>query len=332
MPFDTEHEDEISMPVDKPTPNTWKKQINQAGEFVRRPTTFRHAVSADGSTGFRAEPARYHLYVSYACPWAHRTLLVRALKGLNDVISFDVVDTFLQAGGWRFSGEEAGATGDRVNQFDYLSEAYAQSDESYRGAITVPVLWDKRGKKIVNNESSEIIRQLNSEFNSFSGSPDLDLYPAELRSRIDEINAWVYPAINNGVYRAGFARSQKAYDRAVNDLFEALDRAESLLSRSRYLTGSSLTEADLRLWPTLVRFDLVYHTHFKCNVRRIVDYPNLWAFVRDIYALPGVKETLNTRHIVDHYYRSHEVINPHRIVPRGPDLDFSAAHDRDRFA
>jgi putative glutathione S-transferase len=312
----------------KPQSNTWQSQIADTGEFERRPTKFRGAIRADGSTAYLAKPGRYHLYVSYACPWAHRTLIVRKLKGLEDVISFDVVDTFLQSGGWTLRGHEVGATGDRVNHFHALREVYEAAQPDFEGAITVPVLWDIESRSIVNNESAEIIRQMNSEFQAFARHPEVDLYPEPLRAAIDAINEWVYSGINNGVYQCGFARSQQAYDRAAVRLFASLDRAEGILSRSRYLTGSELTEADVRLFTTLLRFDLVYHTHFKCNLRRIVDYHNLWGFTRDVYGLPGVAETVSVDHIKKHYYCSHELINPFHIIPLGPELDFSAPHDR----
>ena len=312
--------------MDKTT--TWQSQVGDDGEFRRRPTKFRGAVSQDGSTPYPPAAGRYHLYVSYACPWAHRTLIVRKLKGLEDAISFDVVDTYLKAGGWTLRGHEPGATGDRVNNFHALREVYEAAEPEFEGAVTVPVLWDTQSRSIVNNESSEIIRQLNSEFQAHARHPEVDLYPAALRERIDAINEWVYHGINNGVYQSGFARSQAAYERAATRLFESLDRAEELLERSRFLTGARLTEADVRLFTTLLRFDLVYHTHFKCNLRRIVDYPNLWGFVRDVYALPGIAETVNVEHIKKHYYCSHESINPFHIIPIGPAIDLNLPHDR----
>lgn len=311
---------------------TWQSQINATGEFERHPTTFRNQICDDGSTLFTPEANRYHLYVSYACPWAHRTLIARKLKGLEHIISVDVVDTFLAEGGWTLEGAEPGATGDRVNGFRRLRQAYEATDPSYEGSVTVPVLWDRKTNRIVNNESAEIIRILNSQFQRWAQNPELDLYPRSLRERIDEINDWVYRQINNGVYQAGFARSQRAYERAVNGVFSGLDRAESILAQSRYLAGEQLTEADIRLFTTLLRFDLVYHTHFKCNVRRVIDYPNLWAFTRDMYAVDGVAETVDVRHIKDHYYRSHQSINPYGIVPIGPEIDFAQPHDRARFA
>lgn len=307
---------------------TWQSQIDKSGEFQRKPTTFRNAVSADGSTGFRAEPDRYHLYVSLACPWAHRTLITRKLKGLEHVISVDVVDTLLTEQGWTLSGQEPGATGDRVNGFQRLRQVYQASAPDYEGSVTVPVLWDKKTKCIVNNESSEIIRQFNGAFQTLAKHPEVDLCPPHLQAQIDEVNAWVYSDVNNGVYRCGFARSQEAYERAANALFAALDRLEAVLDKSRFLTGNTVTEADIRLFPTLVRFDLVYHTHFKCNLRRLIDYPNLWGFTRDVFAMPGVAETVNPTHIKHHYYRSHTNINPYRVVPIGQAVDFAAPHDR----
>ncbi len=317
----------------KPAVTTWQSQIDKGGEFQRRPTTFRNAVTDDASGTFVVEPNRYHLYVSMACPWAHRTLITRVLKGLQDVITVDVVDTLLAEQGWTFGGQEPGATGDRVNGFRILREAYQASAAGYAGAVTVPVLWDKQTKQIVNNESSEIIRQFNGAFQALAKHPEVDLYPAHLQTQIDEVNTWVYSDVNNGVYRCGFARSQEAYERAATALFAALDRLEVLLSKSRFLTGNTLTEADIRLFPTLVRFDLVYHTHFKCNLRRLSDYPNLWGFTRDIFGLPGVADTVNVTHIKHHYFRSHTSINPYRIVPIGQEVDFLAPNDRAvRFA
>lgn len=307
---------------------TWQSQIDESGSFDRRPTSFRQSLSGEAQSPFQPQPDRYHLYVSLACPWAHRTLLTRKLKGLEHVISVDVVDTFLAEGGWTLSGKEPGATGDRVNGFKSLREAYLQTDPEYSGGVTVPVLWDKSTKQIVNNESSEIIRQFNAEFQALAKHPEIDLYPEAHRERIDELNQWIYSDINNGVYQCGFARTQQAYDKAVGQLFAALDRVEHILSRSRFLTGDRFTEADIRLFPTLVRFDLVYNTHFKCNVRRILDYPNLWGYTRDMYAIPGVSDTIDVDHIKRHYYRSHDTINPFRIIPAGPDIDFTEKQDR----
>ena len=306
------------------------------GRFVRQDSKFRNWVTPDGTPGptgdggFKAEPGRYHLYVSYACPWAHRTLIFRALKRLEDVISVSVVHHYLGADGWTFVAED-GATGDTLYGLDYLHQIYTRADPGHSGRVTVPVLWDKKRETIVNNESAEIIRMLNSAFDEW-GDAALDLYPQRLREEIDRINALVYPSINNGVYRAGFATSQEAYEEAFRTLFEALDTVEERLSRHRYLVGERLTEADWRLFTTLLRFDPVYVGHFKCNLRRIADYPNLSNYLRDLFQVPGVAETVNLHHIKTHYYGSHTTINPTRIVPVGPELDHGAPHDRDRFA
>jgi putative glutathione S-transferase len=309
--------------------NTWKSEVGDDGEFVRHQTTFRDQIRADGTTDFAAESDRYHLYVSYACPWAHRTLITRKLKGLDDVISFDVVSPLLPKTGWSFDDLFEGATKDTVNGFQDLREAYLTSNPQFEGAVTVPVLWDKVSNRIVNNESAEIIRMLNSEFQDIATNPSLDLYPEDKRGQIDELNDWIYPDINNGVYRCGFATKQRAYSKAFAELFESLDRVEDILAKSRYLTGDALTEADVRLFTTLVRFDSVYVTHFKTNLRRIVDYPNTWGFTRDIYQLPGIAETVNMTHIKSHYFESHTHINPFGIVPDGPLLDFAEPHNRD---
>ncbi len=308
--------------------NTWNRQIDDSGEFVRKETVFHSWIKSDGSSDFRPETDRYHLYVSLACPWAHRTLIYRKLKGLESVISVDVVDPILPGQGWTFEQSSPGATGDTVNGLDILRQVYELASPGYDGVVTVPVLWDKAQKTIVNNESSEIIRMFNTEFQDLANNPELDLYPEHLRKSINEINTWVYDEINNGVYRAGFARTQKAYSSAVSRLFAALDRAEAILARSRYLCGDALSEADIRLFVTLVRFDAVYVAHFKCNIRRIVDYPNLWGFTRDIYQIPGVAETVNMEHIKRHYFESHRHINPFGIVPDGPELDFTTSHGR----
>ncbi|XP_067676741.1 glutathionyl-hydroquinone reductase YqjG-like [Haliotis asinina] len=308
---------------------------NVKGEFVRKESAFRNVVTADGSSGFKAESNRYHLYVSLACPWAHRTLILRTLKGLEDAISYTVVDWLMEEGGWKFTDERPGCTLDTLNGASYLREIYLKVDPEYQGRFTVPVLWDKQTKTVVNNESSEIIRMFNTEFNAFCETPEqreLNFYPAELQAAIDGVNEWVYPQINNGVYRCGFARSQEAYDSAITELFQGLDRAEEILSKQRYLTGSRVTEADIRLFTTLVRFDNVYHTHFKCNRRQIVDYPNLWGYTQDLYQLPGVAATVNMEHIMKHYYKSHTSINPFGIVPVGPQPDFTAPHNRARLS
>ncbi|MCR5855599.1 glutathione S-transferase family protein [Mesorhizobium sp. J428] len=307
----------------------------KSGRFERAQSQFRDFVTADGSPApgrtraFKAEPGRYHLYVSLACPWAHRTLIFRKLKKLEDVISVSVVHHFMGEHGWTFLAED-GATGDTLYGLDYLHQIYTKADPTYSGRVTVPVLWDKQEQTIVSNESSEIIRMLNSAFDEW-GDASVDLCPQALRGEIDALNAWIYPSINNGVYRCGFATKQAAYEEAFAELFAALDRAEDILSRQRYLAGERITEADWRLFTTLVRFDPVYVGHFKCNLRRIADYPNLSNYLRDLYQVPGVAETVNLHHIKHHYYGSHKTINPTGIVPVGPEIDFSAPHDRDRF-
>ncbi len=302
---------------------------DEKGVFRRAPTTFHGRITAEGETGFKAEPGRYHLYVSYACPWAHRTLIFRALKGLADVISVSVVDPFMGENGWAFS-DGPGCIPDFVNGAKYLRDIYLKADPNYTGRVTVPVLWDKKRETIVNNESSEIIRILNRAFDTW-GDATRDYYPEDLRAEIDALNARIYETVNNGVYRAGFATRQAPYEAAVEALFETLDTLELCLGQQRYLCGGRLTEADWRLFTTLVRFDPVYVGHFKCNLRRIADYPNLWAYTRELYQIPGVAETVNMGHIKDHYYRSHTAINPTGIVPKGPIIDFTAPHDRDRL-
>ena len=300
---------------------------NFAGAFVRVDTRFRDWITADGSSGFKAEAGRYHLYVSAACPWAHRTVIVRALKRLEDVISLSIVDPFMGEDGWQFS-DRPGCISDTVNGFAYLREVYLAADPHVTSRVSVPVLWDKERRTIVNNESPEIIRMFNGAFDG--AGPDC--YPAELRQEIDAINALVYEDINNGVYKCGFATTQEAYDKAFVALFGALDLIEARLDHQRYVAGACVTEADWRLFTTLIRFDAVYHGHFKCNLRRIVDYPNLSNYVRELHQVPGVAGTVDFDHIKSHYYRSHESINPTRIVPGGPALDFAAPHDRGRLA
>jgi glutathionyl-hydroquinone reductase len=307
-----------------------RQQEDQKGQFVRPSTTFRNWITADGSSGFKAEADRYHLYVSLACPWAHRTLMMRQLKGLTDAISVSVVDPVIGEHGWEFS-EGTGCIPDFVNQAHYLWEIYVKVDRHYSGRVTVPILWDKQTQTVVNNESREIIRMLDTEFGAIAKS-DRDLYPTPLQPEIDQTIDAIYQPINNGVYRAGFATKQSAYDEAVTELFEALDHWEQVLDRQRYLCGNELTEADICLFTTLLRFDPVYYVHFKCNLQRIVDYPNLWGYLRDIYQLPGIRETCNLDHIKRHYYISHPKVNPTRIVPKGPILDFEGVHGRGRFA
>jgi glutathionyl-hydroquinone reductase len=312
------------------------EKTDAAGHFVRAETKFRSWITPDGSPGpsgeggFAAERGRYHLYVSLACPWAHRTIIFRKLKRLEDAISMSVVAFHLGDQGWTFDTGQ-GSTGDAVNGTSKLAEVYLLAAPRYTGRVSVPVLWDKQRRTIVNNESAEIIRMLNAAFGAFT-SADTDYYPAGLRHEIDRINAIVYPAINNGVDRAGFATTQPAYEQAVTRLFETLDELETRLSRQRYLAGDQPTEVDWRLFTTLVRFDAVYHGHFKCNLRRIVDYPNLWSYLRDLYQTPGIAETVSMEHIKRHYYGSHRHINPTGIVPLGPALDFHAPHGRARVA
>jgi glutathionyl-hydroquinone reductase len=296
------------------------------GEFVRRDSQFRGRVTAEGSSDFPAQAGRYHLYVSSACPWAHRTIIFRKLKRLEEAISISIVDPVIVDEGWPF-GSGPGCVPDTVNGFHHLHQVYTKAKPDYTGRVSVPVLWDRKNATIVNNESSEIIRLLNSEFESIAGAHD-DYYPQQLRAEIDKVNKVVYDNINNGVYRCGFATTQDAYERAFDALFAALDEMEARLARSRYLVGERITEADWRLFPTLVRFDAVYHGHFKCNLRRIEDYPNLSNYLRDLYQVPGVAETVDMDHIKRHYYASHRHINPTGVVPKGPVLDFSAPHDR----
>lgn len=309
-------------------------RTNSAGEFVRWESSFRHWVTADGAagpsgdSGFQAEPGRYHLYVSYACPWAHRTLIYRALKGLQDVISISVVHPLMPAESWVF-GEYPGATPDHEHGFAKLHQLYEHSAPGFDGVVTVPVLYDRHRKMIVNNESSEIIRMLNKAFDQW-GNTDVDFYPQPLRDDIDVINQVVYDTVNNGVYRSGFATTQQAYEKAYAALFGTLDMLESHLSKQRYLVGDQITEADWRLFPTLLRFDPVYYSHFKCNRQRLIDFPNLWAYTRELYQVEGVAETVNFDHIKTHYFGSHKLINPTGIVPCGPEIDFAAPHQRDQ--
>ena len=300
------------------------------GRFVRSTTSFRDSVTADGSSGFKAEPGRYHLYVSHACPWAHRTMILRALRRLEDVISVSVVDPFMSDEGWHFS-DGPGCIPDTVNGTRYLREVYKLAKADFTGRVTVPVLWDKRERTIVNNESAEIVRMLNTAFNAW-GDGEPDFYPAPLRDDIDAINEPIYEHVNNGVYKTGFARSQEAYEEAFDALFATLDALEARLGAQPYLAGEHITEADWRLFPTLVRFDAVYVGHFKCNRNRIEDYPNLSNYLRDLYRQPEVAETVNMTHIKRHYYESQESVNPSRIVAKGPVLDFTRPHDRDRFS
>lgn len=307
----------------------------QDGRFVRPDAKFRNWITPDGTPGptgeggFAAEPGRYHLYVSLACPWAHRTIIMRHLKGLTPLISMSVTSWHMGDLGWTFDKSQ-GSSGDAVNGAERLSDIYLLADPRYTGRVSVPVLWDKKRRTIVSNESSEIMRMFNSAFDAFT-AVRTDYYPPDLRTEIDRINEEVYANVNNGVYRAGFATRQEAYEEAFRSLFATLDDIERRLARQRYVAGPRLTEADWRLFPTLVRFDAVYYSHFKCNLRRIVDYPNLSDYLRDLYQMPGVAETVNLTHIKRHYYGSQRKLNPTGIVPLGPELDFSAPHDRDRF-
>jgi len=300
-----------------------------SGRFNRMPTRFHHWITADGSSGFKAEAGRYHLYVSLACPWAHRTLMMRSLKGLENAVGVSIVDPILSEKGWHFS-TAPGAIPDWVNGAEFLQELYVKAKPDYSGRVTVPVLWDKVTQTIVNNESRQIIRMVDTEFGGVAQS-HWNLYPAELRDTIDLTMDAIYMPINNGVYRAGFATSQIAYEEAVTEIFEHLDHWESVLANQRYLCGNHLTEADICMFTTLYRFDAVYYGHFKCNLKRIVDYPNLWNYVKDIYQVPEVKPTCNLDHIKRHYYGSHAQINPTGIVPKGPLINFDQHHNRDRF-
>jgi glutathionyl-hydroquinone reductase len=317
----------------------WQEERHElrtsAGRFMRQPTRFHHWVTEDGSAGptgeggFPAARGRYHLYVALACPWAHRTVIFRTLKALEDVVSMSVVEPIYGPHGWRFDAGP-GAIPDTVNGASELAEIYLLADKRYSGRVTVPVLWDKERRTIVNNESSEIIRMLNAAFDRFT-NVRTDYYPPALREEIDRVNARVYENVNNGVYRAGFATAQEAYEEAFRALFSVLDEIEERLARQRYLAGSTITEADWRLFTTLVRFDAVYYGHFKCNLRRIIDYPNLSNYLRDLYQQPGIAATVNMDHIKRHYYGSQLHLNPRGIIPLGPELDFNAPHDRGRF-
>lgn len=314
--------------------DTWYDTKSTGGKFVRSNAKFRNWITADGSAGptgeagFNAEAGRYHLYVSYACPWAHRTLIFRSLKGLQDLISVSVVHPDMLADGWTLDSDYPGATGDTLYGLPFARDIYTKAVPDMSGRVTVPILWDKKRETIVSNESSEIIRMFNSAFDGLTGNT-LDFWPEELRDEIEPVNDRIYQTLNNGVYRSGFATTQAAYDEAVTELFTTLDWLEERLGSARYLMGDKLTEADWRLFPTLVRFDLVYHLHFKCNRQRIVDYPNLWAYTRELFQIPGVADTVNFDHIVRHYHYSHESINPHRIVPINPVIDWLEPHGRD---
>jgi len=322
--------------VDGEWRDQWYDTKSTGGRFKRDTSRFRNWVTADGragptgASGFEAEPDRYRLYVSYACPWAHRTLIFRNLKGLEDMIPLSVVHWFMGDHGWTFEDGD-GVVADPIHDANYLYEIYQAADASYTGRVTVPVLWDTHKDTIVSNESADIIRMLNSAFDG-TGAAEGDYYPEPLRDEIDEINARVYSTVNNGVYKTGFATTQEAYEEAVEPLFESLEWLDGRLSTRRYLLGEAITEADWRLFTTLLRFDPVYVGHFKCNRRRIVDFDNLWPYVRDLYQVPGVAETMHMDHIKSHYYGSHKTINPTGIVPIGPDIEYSEPHGRDALS
>lgn len=320
--------------VDGEWRDKWYDTESTGGKFESSTSKFRNWVTADGSagpsgkSGFQAQSGRYHLYVSYACPWAHRALIFRALKDLTDHISVSVVHPDMMEDGWTFATDFEGATGDTLFGSDFLRDIYIKADPNFTGRVTVPVLWDKAQNTIVSNESAEIIRMFNSAFNEITGNTD-DYWPTDLREQIADINERVYETVNNGVYKAGFATSQDAYDDAVHPLFDSLAWLESILENNRFLAGDKLTEADWRLFTTLARFDLVYHTHFKCNHKRLTDYPNLWAYTRQLYQHADIAETVHFDHIVRHYHFSQTTVNPHQIIPINPTVDFSAPHERD---
>lgn len=319
--------------VDGKWTDQWYDTKSTGGKFVRSVSQFRNWITPDGeagptgTNGFAAESGRYHLYVSNACPWAHRTLIFRKLKGLTNHITVSVVHPDMLSNGWTFEQDENGATGDDLFGYDFAHQIYSRADPTYSGRVTVPILWDKQRNTIVSNESAEIIRMFNSAFDNLTGNT-LDFWPEAQRDAIEDVNERIYSNVNNGVYKSGFATTQVAYDAAVRPLFETLDWLEERLGHSRYLMGDTQTEADWRLFTTLIRFDPVYHLHFKCNLKRIVDYPNLWAYTRDLYQTAGVAETVNMPHIVRHYHYSHESINPHRIIPINPQIDFLEPHGR----
>ena len=320
--------------VDGQWQDKWYDTDSSGGRFERSEAGFRHWITADGSAGpsgeagFAAKAGRYHLYASYACPWVHRALIYRSLKGLESMIDVSFVHWFMGDEGWTFESDKDGIVGDRLNDKALMHQIYTLADSTFTGRVTVPVIWDKEKQTIVSNESSEIIRMLNSAFDDI-GAREGDYYPELSREQIDTINERVYNTVNNGVYKCGFATTQDAYDEAVGPLFDTLDWLEGILADQRFLVGSDPTEADWRLLPTLLRFDLVYHGHFKCNLKRLQDYPNLWAYTRDLYQWPGIAQTCNFEHAKRHYLQSHESVNPHRIVPVGPIIDFDEAHGRE---
>jgi putative glutathione S-transferase len=309
------------------TPNVNLSDFN--GKFKEKPTTFRDRITADGSSGFKPEAGRYHLYVALACPWAHRTLIMRELKGLSNAISVSMVAPIMSDQGWQFS-EASGSHSDSINHAQYLQEIYKKVDPYYTGRVTVPVLWDKQNQTIVNNESREIMRMFDVEFAEIA-TQTIDLYPHHLQQKIDETIDAIYLPINAGVYRSGFATSQSAYEEAVTELFENLDRWETILSQQRYLCGEQLSEADICMFVTLYRFDSVYYSHFKCNLRRIIDYPNLWNYLKDLYQRPEFKVTCDLDSIKRGYHMSMPEINPTQIVPKGPIINFDEPHNRSSF-
>lgn len=321
--------------VDGQWHDQWYDTDSTGGRFQRSESQFRHWITADGRPGpsgdggFKAEPGRYHLYVSLACPWAHRTLIFRQLKGLEAMIDCSVVHWYMAENGWTFHSGP-GVIPDPIHQAEFMHQVYTQADPQYSGRVTVPVLWDKQQQTLVSNESADIIRMFNSAFDGVGAQPG-DYYPEELRAEIDEINTRVYHQVNNGVYKSGFATTQEAYEEAVEPLFATLNWLDSLLADRRYLCGERITEADWRLFTTLLRFDAVYVGHFKCNLKRIADFNNLSGYLRELYQWPGVKETVNFQHIKGHYYQSHDMINPTRIVPKGPELNLDAPHGRDHL-
>lgn len=302
---------------------------DDSGQFKRMPTLFHDWITADGSSGFKAEPGRYHLYVSLGCPWAHRTVLLRSLKGLQDVIGLSIVDPVISDQGWRFSAGP-GCIPDSLYQSDYLWQIYVRANATYSGRVTVPVLWDRQTQTIVNNESRQIIQMLNSEFNEFAAFPEREFYPAASRVEIDRLMDTIYQPINNGVYRSGFAASQQAYQEAVTELFQALDDWDEVLGQQRYLHGDQISLADWCLFTTLFRFDLAYYGLFKCNIKRLVDYPNLWSYCRDLYQQPGIRDWCSVDHVKQLYYAGLPELNPNGIVPAGPTIDFDQPHQRDR--
>ena len=317
--------------------NEWYDTESTGGRFERHDALFRNWITHDGVPGptgvggFKAEAGRYHLFISMACPWAHRTLIFRKLKGLEDMISVSNSNSYMGPDSWTYepdAGRIFSGDGDDDEYIEYLYELYRLVEPDYSDRATVPVLWDKERQTIVSNESSEIIRMFNTEFDGIGGESSRDFYPQHMREEIDALNEWIYPNVNNGVYRSGFATTQEAYEEAVIPLFDTLDKLEARLSDKRFLLGDKLTEADIRLFPTLVRFDSVYVSHFKCAIKRIVDYPNLWGYTRDIYELPGIADTVDIDYNKAHYYGSHDTVNPHLIIPVGPTLDFKTPHSR----